>query len=233
MATLTGFIESFNNRVEPPVQRHLKNVYSCLALSTLVAAAGAYIHTLGTLIHGNFFTSLIALGLMLALAVIPHEGGKWNGLRLCVMGGFSFVSGLSLGPILDVVIRVNPSIIPTAFLATCVIFVCFTLCALYSDKYKWIYIGGTLFSGLILTLLLGFISILTGSRMLFQIYTYLGLFIICGFVLYDTQMVVEKFRQGDNDYIWHSVYFFIDFIDIFRFLLVILTDKEQSRRKKD
>ncbi|WP_407809638.1 Bax inhibitor-1 family protein, partial [Staphylococcus aureus] len=73
---------------------------------------------------------------------------------------------------------------------------CFTLCALYSDQYKWIYIGGTLFSGLILTLVLGFISILTGSHMLFQIYTYLGLFIICGFVLYDTQVVVEKFRRG-------------------------------------
>jgi len=63
------------------------------------------------------------------------------------------------------------------------------------------------------------------------------------FVMYDTQLIVEKFESGDKDYIWyvhgvlllrfkcyltksrHSVELFIDFIAIFRRLLIILASK--------
>ena len=34
-----------------------------------------------------------------------------------------------------------------------------------------------------------------------QVHLYLGLAMFCGFVLYDTQLIVEKCRQGDCDYI--------------------------------
>jgi len=32
-----------------------------------------------------------------------------------------------------------------------------------------------------------------------------GLAINCGFVVYDTQLISEKCRRGDRDYIWHTV----------------------------
>lgn len=32
-----------------------------------------------------------------------------------------------------------------------------------------------------------------------------GLAINCGFVVYDTQLIAEKCRRGDRDYIWHTV----------------------------
>ena len=47
----------------------------------------------------------------------------------------------------------------------------------------------------------------------------------CGLVLFDTQMIIEKHSRGDDDYIWHSVDLFIDFVEIFRRLLVILGNK--------
>lgn len=47
----------------------------------------------------------------------------------------------------------------------------------------------------------------------------------CGFVLFDTQLIIERFNNGDNDYIWHSVDLFIDFIAIFKRLLIILASK--------
>ena len=50
--------------------------------------------------------------------------------------------GFSLGPLLGAVIEIDPSIIPTAFLGTCVIFVCFSLAALYSERRAWLYLGG-------------------------------------------------------------------------------------------
>ena len=47
----------------------------------------------------------------------------------------------------------------------------------------------------------------------------------CGLVLFDTQMIIEKHSRDDNDYIWHSVDLFVDFVAIFKRLLVILANK--------
>ena len=63
------------------------------------------------------------------------------------------------------------------------------------------------------------------SLSLLQIQLYLGLVLFCGFVLFDTQLIIERFNNGDNDYIWHSVDLFIDFIAIFKRLLIILASK--------
>lgn len=71
-----------------------------------------------------------------------------------------------------------------------------------------------------------------GSRLLFQANLYIGLAVMCGFIVYDTQLIVEKARRGDKDYVMHSVELFIDFVAVFKRLLIILTDKEaQSKRK--
>ena len=37
---------------------------------------------------------------------------------------------------------------------------------------------------------------------LLQIELYAGFLIMCGFVLYDTQLIIEKRRHGDDDFIW-------------------------------
>ncbi len=58
-----------------------------------------------------------------------------------------------------------------------------------------------------------------------QIELYGGLFLFCGFILFDTQLIVEKCERGDNDYIWHSLDLFLDFVNIFCRLLIILASK--------
>jgi FtsH-binding integral membrane protein len=52
-----------------------------------------------------------------------------------------------------------------------------------------------------------------------------GLLLFCGFIMWDTQMIIEKKRRGDSDYIAHSVDLFIDFIHIFRKVVILLTQK--------
>ena len=53
----------------------------------------------------------------------------------------------------------------------------------------------------------------------------MGFAVMCGFVLYDTQLIITKRRLGDRDFIIHSVDLFMDFINIFRYLLVLLSQK--------
>ena len=62
----------------------------------------------------------------------------------------------------------------------------------------------------------------------FQAYLWGGLLLFCGFIMWDTQMIIEKKRRGDGDYIAHSVDLFIDFIQVFRKVIIILTQKVTS-----
>lgn len=65
---------------------------------------------------------------------------------------------------------------------------------------------------------------------MFQVNLYIGLAVMCGFIVYDTQLIIEKARRGDKDYVMHSVELFIDFVAVFKRLLIILTDKVFSWR---
>lgn len=49
--------------------------------------------------------------------------------------------------------------------------------------------------------------------------------LMCGFVLFDTQLIIEKRRMGSKDFVQHALELFIDFIGMFRRLVIILTQK--------
>merc|ERR1712243_30075 len=97
-------------------------------MSIMSAAAGAYVHLFTNLLRGG--------GILYAL------------LRMGLVLAFSFFSGLGTGPLLDMAIRINPSIIPNAFMLSGMIFACFSGAALFAPDGQYLYLGGTLMSGL-------------------------------------------------------------------------------------
>lgn len=58
---------------------------------------------------------------------------------------------------------------------------------------------------------------------------YIGLFAMAGFILYDTQAIMEKRRAGSTDCVKHSLDLFFDLATVFRRLLIILTQKVSVR----
>ncbi|XP_077472393.1 putative Bax inhibitor 1 [Stigmatopora argus] len=221
------------SQISHSTQLHLKNVYSSLAVCMLVAAGGAYTHVVLRLFQGGVLFALASLGMMVWLAMTPHNPDTEK-KRLAILAGFAFFNGVGLGPTLDFVLAVNPSIIVTAFLGTSLIFICFTLSALYAKRRSYLFLGGTLMSGLSVFFLLSLVNVFLGSVVVFKLHLYLGLLIMCGFVLFDTQLIIEKAENGDKDYVWHCVDLFLDFITIFRKLMVILAlnDKDKKKEKK-
>lgn len=209
---------------EEPVRTHLKNVYACLTMSCLTAAAGAFVHMYTDLMEAGFLTAIGAIGLF-ALLTHTQDNGKNRQLRMMYLFGFTFLSGMGLGPLLEHIVMIDPSIIVTALIGTTMVFVSFSICALLSDRAKWLYLGGTLMTFLSCMMMMSIANIFFRSALLFQAHLYLGLVLMCGFVLYDTQMIIEKRRNGSKDFVAHSLDLFIDFIGIFRRLLVILTQK--------
>ncbi|XP_022239890.1 bax inhibitor 1-like isoform X2 [Limulus polyphemus] len=196
-----NFFNTLYYRLSEPERQHLRNVYSCVALSTFVAAAGGYIHVSTDFLQGGMLSSLISFAFLTALATTSYNG-KNTTIRLGFLLAFAFCAGLSLGPLLEIIIMVNPKVIPSGFLATSVIFICFSLSSILSEQGKWLFIGGSLFSLLSTVALMHLVNMMVGSTFLFQVNLYIGLVVICGFILYDTQMIIEKQRSGERDFIW-------------------------------
>lgn len=221
------FFRTLDQKLEPQVKSHLKQVYSTLAMATLAAGAGSYIHLFTNFMAGGILTALGAMGFGMALYMTPDDG-KNTQKRLGYLMGFAGCTGLAMGPLLEVAIHLNPRIIPMSFVSTCLVFASFSLSSIFSNHGKWLYMGGALMSMLTVMMFMSIVNLFIGSYYLFQIQLYLGLIVFCVFVMYDTATIITKRRMGDTDYIRHAMLLFIDFVDIFQRLLVILMQKERN-----
>ena len=101
---------------------------------------------------------------------------------------------------------------------------------MFAPRGKWLYLGGTLISLSNMMVLLLMANIFMRSSLLYHLELYVGLFMMCGFIIYDTQLIVEKFHMGNKDFIAHSVLLFVDFFRMFSYLIEILTVKVSALR---
>jgi len=231
-ASIDGFFNTFNHKFDAPIRSHLKSVYACLTMSIMSAAAGAYVHLFTNLLRGGgILYALLSMGLVMGLRATP-DNGKNRSTRMGLLLAFSFFSGLGTGPLLDMAIRINPSIIPNAFMLSGMIFACFSGAALFAPDGQYLYLGGTLMSGLSALFWMGLMNLFFQSQLIFQVYLWGGLLLFCGFIMWDTQVIIEKRKRGDRDFIKHSLDLFIDFMQVFRRVIILLMQKEDGNKKK-
>nr|XP_027224316.1 probable Bax inhibitor 1 [Penaeus vannamei] len=222
---------NLKNKYETPVRIHLKNVYATLTLATIAASVGGYAHMFSTFISSGFMTFLSAIWVLILLIFTPYDG-KNQLQRLSLLGIFAFLTGCNLGPFLNLAVTINPALVLQALLGASVIFACFSLSALYAPDGHYLYLRGTLMSVLLTLIWVSIYNIFFGSQLLFKVSLimeianlYIGLAVMCGFIVYDTQFIVERARRGDMDYVMHSLNLFVDFVGVFWRLLMILTNK--------
>jgi len=231
-ASIDGFFNTFNHKFDAPIRSHLKSVYACLTMTIMSAAAGAYVHLFTNLLRGGgILYALLSMGLVMGLMATP-DNGKNRSTRMGLLLAFAFFSGLGTGPLLDMAIRINPSIIPNAFMLSGMIFACFSGAALFAPDGQYLYLGGTLMSGLSALFWMGLMNLFFQSQLIFQVYLWGGLLLFCGFIMWDTQVIIEKRKRGDRDFIKHSLDLFIDFMQVFRRVIILLMQKEDGNKKK-
>ncbi|NWS13004.1 BI1 inhibitor, partial [Pachyramphus minor] len=185
------------SHISASTQEHLKRVYGSFALCMFVAAAGAYVNMVTHLFQVR---GLWGAPPALHCPATPHNR-ETEQKRLGMLVAFAFLTGSCLLDPFDPPL-LPPSIIPTAFLGTATIFACFSLSALYARRRSYLYLGGFLLSGLSLLLLSSLVNAFVRSTWVFTANLYVALMIMCGFVLFDTQLIIEKAENGDKDYIW-------------------------------
>jgi FtsH-binding integral membrane protein len=230
-APVVNIAEIFSPKpLAPAVRVHLSKVYAALGLCLLCCSAGAIAHLMFNL--GGFLSTLGAIGLMVWLTV--DKDTQNINKRLAILSAFGFLQGCSIGPLVGTALDVDPSILVTAFLGTTTVFVCFTISALVAERRQYLFLGGLVSSALCFTILISLVNVFLGSRALNTINLYLGLFIFCAYVLYDTQIILEKAAAGNTDFVWHAVELFLDFINIFvRIVILLIESQDKDKKKKE
>ncbi|KAJ1391728.1 Bax inhibitor 1-related [Sesbania bispinosa] len=239
MDAFTSFFDSRSRRwnydtlknfrqISPVVQNHLKQVYFTLCFAVVAAAVGAYLHVLFHV--GGFLTTVACVGSSIwLLSTPPNEERK----RVSLLMASSLFQGASIGPLIDLAIQIDPILIFSAFVGTALAFSCFSGAALVARRREYLYLGGLVSSGLSILLWLHFASsIFGGSIALFKFELYFGLLVFVGYIIVDTQEIVERAHLGDLDYVKHALTLFTDLVAIFVQILVIMLKNSAERNEK-
>lgn len=226
----TNFSKVFNlTDYSSDIQKHLINVYLSLVACLISTSFGVFLTLIYDFSLGSLITVLGSMGMMLWIHMDTkkHEYIR----RLCMLCCFGFFQGLSIAPLISLAIDIDPAIVMTAVLGTITIFGCFSLSALTAQKRSWLFLGGFLASATSLLFVLSLVNIFFRSMNIYGIQLYGGLLVFCFYVIFDTQLILEKAELGSRDAIGHALELFIDFIAILVRLLIILM--KNSERKDD
>uniref|UniRef100_A0A0E0CES8 Bax inhibitor 1 n=1 Tax=Oryza meridionalis TaxID=40149 RepID=A0A0E0CES8_9ORYZ len=219
-------------QISPAVQSHLKLVYLTLCVALAASAVGAYLHV--ALNIGGMLTMLGCVGSIAWLFSVPvYEERKRFGILLAA----ALLEGASVGPLIKLAVDFDSSILVTAFVGTAIAFGCFTCAAIVAKRREYLYLGGLLSSGLSILLWLQFAASIFGhSTGSFMFEVYFGLLIFLGYMVYDTQEIIERAHHGDMDYIKHALTLFTDFVAVLVRILVIMlknaSDKSEEKKRK-
>ncbi|XP_013107024.1 bax inhibitor 1 [Stomoxys calcitrans] len=225
------FTTGLNDKYEPYVKQHLAKVYMMLGGTSAVTAIGSMLQ-MKHIVDLGFLAALGSLFLVLGL-LFYRDNGKNYYTRVAMLYAFGFCSGQSMGPLLSYVVRVDPSIIVTALVGTFITFASLSAAALLAGRGQFLFLGGILISVVNTMALLSLMNIFFKSVIVQMGQLYIGVIVMAGFILFDTQSIVEKVRLGNRDVVQHALDLFFDVLNMFRRLVIILTQKEERRRENE
>uniref|UniRef100_A0A7S3ILK3 Uncharacterized protein n=1 Tax=Strombidium inclinatum TaxID=197538 RepID=A0A7S3ILK3_9SPIT len=101
--------------------------------------------------------------------------------------------------------ELEPIVVIQGPLYTMILFGCFTAVALFSKRRSYLFLGSAITS-LVLTILFAkIVSFSMGYSLMSMPYLLLSLLVGCLYLVYDTQLIIERFDAGDDDAVSHSL----------------------------
>jgi len=196
----------------------LKATYQLFAGSLLAATAGAYIglDIVSTISSWYWGLVILEFALLFGLYAVKDKPG----INLAVLFGFTFVSGLTITPLLSSIFMLpgGASIVAQAFLMTSVAFGGISMFAM-TTKRDFSSIGKMLFIALIIIIVGSLSNIFFQSPILQLAISGVGAILFSAFILYDTQQII---KGGFGTPIEAAIALYLDFFNLFISLLQIL-----------
>ncbi len=197
----------------------MKKTYQLLAASMIAAAAGAY----ATLPYADVVLQykwfIFGAELLVLFFGLSLSRGK-PGLNLAMLFLFTFLTGVSLVPLLASLIGAGDgAVIGNAFLMTSVLFGALSLFAINSksDFSSW---GKPLFITLIVVIIASLINIFLLQSPMMNVIITAGILLLFGiFTIYDTQNIANGAYDSEVD---AAVSLYLDFLNMFTAILQLL-----------
>ena len=197
----------------------MKQTYQLLGASMIAAAAGAYatMPYVETIMQYKWF--IFGAELLVLFFGLSMTRGK-PGLNLAMLFLFTFLTGVSLVPLLASLIGAgNGAVIGNAFLMTAVLFGALSLFAINSktDFSSW---GKPLFITLIIVIIASLVNMfILQSPIMHTVITAGILLLFSFFTIYDTQNIANGAYDSPVD---AAVSLYLDFLNMFTALLQLL-----------
>jgi len=196
----------------------IKQTYQLFAASLLAATAGAYVGLGMAESIASWFFGLVILefGLLFGL----YAAKKRAGLNLILLFGFTFVSGLTLAPLLTSILGMagGASIVANAFMLTTVAFGGLSIFAM-NTKRDFSVMGKMLFITLIVVVVASLMNIFFQSSLMQLVIASISAILFSAFILYDTQNIIKGHYETPIE---GAIALYLDFLNLFVALLQIL-----------
>lgn len=199
----------------------IKQTYQLFAASLLAASVGAYVGLgIAHMFIGNLplFIGLVVVELGLLFGLIAAK--RKAGLNLVLLFAFTFVSGLTLTPLLASVLAMpgGASIVAQAFTLTTVAFGALSVFAM-NTKRDFTAMGKMLFITLIVVIVAAIMNLFFKSPIFQLAISSVSAILFSAYILYDTQNII---RGNYETPIEGAVALYLDFVNLFTSLLQIL-----------
>ena len=174
----------------------------------------------------------IILSFLTILGIQYSRGLISEGWRLGGLLAFGFLQGWQVGPLTRLLFNVDSEIVLSAVIGTFLAFISFSGAAVFSRRRSFMYLGGLLSFATLLLLGTNLFSVM------FDFNLYLGMFILCFYIIYDTQLMLERVeRNGGNNFIDElgvdgALQLFTDLIGIFVRLMIIINKLNNNKINK-
>ena len=210
-------------------------MYGTLAMTSIVTALTMAASMFEMIPEPNGFEVILSFAVIFGVQMsreLVNERWRLGGLL-----AFGFLQGWQIGPLTRSYFQVDPEIVLSAIIGTVLAFVSFSGVAIFSRRRSHLYLGGLLSFATLFLLGTSLFSVM------FNFSLYLGMFIFCFYIIYDTQMIIERVESAgdgvDRLGVDGALQLFTNLIGICVRLMAIIAklndgkdkSKEKSKRK--
>ncbi|MDH5464175.1 MAG: Bax inhibitor-1/YccA family protein [Thiovulaceae bacterium] len=216
-ASTTNSYEQEAARSGTGVVAFVKDTYKLFAASMMAGAAGAYVGIpFAAQIHANSLVLfVIEIALLFGLFAVKRKAG----INLVVMFAFTFMTGITLAPLLSMAMVVNPAAIGNAFAMTAVVFGAMSLFAIKTTKDFTTYTKPLMIALIVVIVFSLLNAFLFHNPMMGVLISGAVVMLFSILVVYDTQNII---RGGYDHPIDGAIALYLDFLNIFTALLQLI-----------
>ncbi|MDF1881734.1 Bax inhibitor-1/YccA family protein, partial [Sulfurimonas sp. MAG313] len=195
----------------------IKETYKLFGASMLAGAVGAYVGMgmVNVVAENRFMLFILEIALLIGLLVLK----KKPGINLLLLFAFTFMTGVTLAPLLTMAIAVNPAIVGNAFGMTSFIFGGMSLFAIKTPKDFTSY-GKPLMIALVVVIVFSLINtFILQNSLMSSIISGAVVMLFSVLIVYDTQNIIKGNYEHPID---GAIALYLDFLNIFTALLQLM-----------